>query len=280
MNEDNIDSEGVEGVDYGTIPLPDDFTEDEAELSLPDVFEFQDWEPRKPATDAVLWRYIDFTQLVSILEKDSIWFNNVGNFVDPYEGIWQESSSMNFETDDDDEISEEDKSYVRNNLIYVSCWHLNSGESAALWEQYIEGDTGVAIRTTVGNILKSISEDVGSLTHGEVRYIDYENTDVPRTSSLSPAFHKRRSFRHENEFRLAFFDFSQSFDAISSIVSDNDFEPKSGYYLDVDVEEMIDKLHIAPTAPKWFTDLVHDVVSSYEQEIEIEKSDLYEDPVK
>ncbi len=275
----NNNSEDSGNVNTGTIPLPDEFESDEFELSALDVKEFSEWEPPKPATDVTLWRYLNFTQLVSILERHALWFNNVQYFDDPYEGIW-ESIEISEESESG-EMSEEEKTYVRNSLLYINCWHENSNESAALWEQYIQGDTGVAIKTNVGNLVSSIEQEIDSLTHGEVRYIDYSQTEIPRTSSLSPAFHKRKSYEHENEVRLAFFDYSQSAEALNSVLIDeNEYLPDHGHYVDVDVGKLIGKLHISPTAPDWFTDLVKDLVSTYDQEIKIVKSDLFDDPIE
>ncbi|EMA50910.1 MULTISPECIES: hypothetical protein [Halococcus] len=50
------------------------------------------WSPPKPSSDAFIWRYLNFTQLLSILERDKIWFNNVNKFNDPYEGTTPEAN--------------------------------------------------------------------------------------------------------------------------------------------------------------------------------------------
>ena len=48
--------------------------------------ETQTWSPPRPSSSEFIWRYLNFTQLLSILERDKIQFNNVDRFEDPYEG--------------------------------------------------------------------------------------------------------------------------------------------------------------------------------------------------
>lgn len=236
-----------------------------------------EWRPPSPAADATLWRYIDFTQLVSILEREAIWFSNVSSFTDPYEGIWQ---TYDDSTEKDNVEGFVERSFARNNLIYVNCWHQNEYESAALWEQHTEGENGVAIKTNVLNLDNSIKSDIESLCSGSVRYINYEMTDIPRSNSISPAFHKRNSFEHENEYRVAFWDEDQVGKAFASIAEDIEFQPKTGYYIDVDLDQLINRIHIAPTADDWFFELVKDVVRSSDWEFDLVKSDLYDDPIE
>jgi hypothetical protein len=40
----------------------------------------------EPPADTVVWQYMDFTNLVSILERKELFFSRADNFDDPYEG--------------------------------------------------------------------------------------------------------------------------------------------------------------------------------------------------
>ena len=40
---------------------------------------------KSPKDDAVLWRYMDFTKFVDLLDKRALWFARVDTFKDPFE---------------------------------------------------------------------------------------------------------------------------------------------------------------------------------------------------
>src|SRR5664279_3731928 len=84
-------------------------------------------------------------------------------------------------------------------LFYVSCWHENSGESAAFWDQY-KNSRGVAIKSTVGRLKRSNSSAMPFFL-GRVQYQHYGGAEFPvgSTNALRPAFLKRSSFEHERE---------------------------------------------------------------------------------
>jgi hypothetical protein len=60
-------------------------------MGTKNIFPDTDWQTPKPDDEDNLWRYIDFTQLVSILENDALWFPRVSCFFDPYEGALPEA---------------------------------------------------------------------------------------------------------------------------------------------------------------------------------------------
>lgn len=41
-----------------------------------------------PSDDAVLWRYMDFTKFVSLLEKSALFFARADKLGDPFEGAF------------------------------------------------------------------------------------------------------------------------------------------------------------------------------------------------
>lgn len=236
----------------------------------------EDWQPRQPSSDSRIWRYFNFTQLMSIIERDSLWFSDLTEFDDPYEGtvpkenIYEEIDilvdSLDYDREEIEPIYElfnPKKAYNKERL--VNCWNKNQYESAALWEQYLDSPEGVAISTTVENV-KSALEDSGyEMVYGEVKYINYETDRIPM-GVLPTVYHKRKSFQHENEFRISFApDESDSID--------------SGEYISVNVDDLIDKVYISPTAAGWFYDQVKQVLDTYDVDCEIVKSNVYSGPV-
>lgn len=238
-----------------------------------------DWRPPQPSSDADIWRYLNFTQLQSILERKKMWFSNINQFEDPYEGTIPQPNV-------EEEIQEiVDKADVSRDLAqtlhsifyssaeeyvqsgYVNCWNLSEYESAALWEQYLDSSQGVAIRTTVDDLKKAIedSNEDREFRFGKVEYKDYERETIPR-GRIPPMYHKRNSFQHENEFRVSF-------------ITEGDETLGSGVYMDIDIETLLDRIYLAPTSKKWFKKLVEEVLDTYNVDCELKKSDVYSDPV-
>ncbi|WP_336001465.1 DUF2971 domain-containing protein [Halorientalis halophila] len=236
---------------------------------------WETWNPPEPSSESTLWRYIDFTQLVSLFEREGIWFSNIEEFSDPYEGSRPEGKigisigylqeKLDISADEARDILEASESGI---IAYVSCWHESDFESAALWDQYLQSDQGVAIETTVKDLKEAIEPDQNrDIVYGKVQYIDYDESELP-SGVYPPIFHKRLSFQHEAEYRVAFTDWSQ--------LQGHSVAP--GQYISVDLDKLINTIHLAPTSPKWVSGLVERVMDRYEVDYELTKSTLYDSP--
>lgn len=122
--------------------------------------------------------------------------------LDPWEGRWPprlieallERHQRRAITDNDRRLSR-----LLGVTFFVNCWHMNVGESAALWDQYGNA-ASVAIRSTIGRIKASI-RDSKTVFIGTVEYADYAS-HFPLDEvwhPLRPALLKRKSFQHEHE---------------------------------------------------------------------------------
>lgn len=228
------------------------------------------WNPPLPSSDSKIWRYINFTQLLSILERSKMWFSSTSSFNDPYEGLMPKE---NIESRINDIIEMIDVDRQEAKILYkamslenagkgfVNCWNINDHESAALWEQYLEASQGVAITSTVEDIREAFHTD-RELTFGKVEYINYQSKRIPE-GQLPPIYHKRKSFEHEDEFRVSFVD------------SDSD---EKGEYINVDVERLINEIYFPPVSQSWFFDLIEDVSDTYGLDCEFQESEIHSRP--
>jgi hypothetical protein len=81
-------------------------------------------------------------------------------------------------------------------LVYISCWHENSGECLAMWKLY--PDKGIAVQTTVAKLKAALAGCAEQTIYiGKVEYLDYSKTGSLGLHELSPFVHKRRSFAFE-----------------------------------------------------------------------------------
>ncbi len=93
---------------------------------------------------------------------------------------------------------------------------------------------------------------------------------------------KRMSFQHESELRALHWDAeliqSDVWDTKNFVWKPNAvFKP--GINIPVDLDELIRRVHVAPTAEPWFHDLVKSVLAEYGLNKEVRKSKLAEDPI-
>lgn len=241
----------------------------------------------QPANEEVkVWRYMDFTKLVSLIDTRRLYFTRADRFEDPFEGSWPKINVEARKYAPENLPAEEQQKYLdtmkgMSNIIKnwrrytaLNCWHENEHESAAMWKIYLKSDEGIAIQSTYSKLKKSITDD--EIVHiGRVKYIDYEKEYIDANNSLAAFVHKRRSFEHEREIRALVtkwpivdgtLDFS-----IDTIID--------GLPIKVDMETLIENIYVAPTAPKWFADLVDGVVKRYGYRFEVVQSKLYSSPL-
>jgi hypothetical protein len=152
-------------------------------------------------------------------------------------------------------------------LTYASCWHLNDGESAAMWSLY--GHTqGVAIQTKVSRLIASFDEDV---TVVAVEYCP----EPPYASLGNLKVWKRTSFAHEREIRLIRFgelpdDPSNFPPALLQNVTD-------GVPVPVDVRRLIEHVYVSPREHPWVADVIRTAVRKHGfEDIPVQRSPLYD----
>lgn len=222
-----------------------------------------------------VWRYMDFSKLVNLLDINSLFFTKPLKFRDPYEGAFSEidfgriiGEPYSYIPDlkhDYDMVREKliENSKLLLDLVGVSCWHLNDFESAAMWDLYLKSGEGIAIKTNVEKLINSIN---GEIYFGRVQYIDYLK-DMVSNNIYETLFYKRSSFSHENEFRLI------SFESLETPY----FEEYGGK-VSCDLNQLIESIYIAPTSPGWFKDTVESVLKKYGINKPVIQSSLYDGP--
>jgi hypothetical protein len=218
--------------------------------------------------DHQIWRFMDFPKFVSMLQKQSLWFTRLDQFLDPYEGMLTKPTAEFFE-----------ETKWRGGVHYekfrkhhcVNCWHMNDYESAAMWELYSKTD-GVAIRSSLSRLQQSFPETVPVRQWGirgdSVMYLDYDTQRTASKTSEGLMMHlpgylsKRLSFEHEREYRLA--------------IGLEEHERESvGVLVPVLLEKLIERVVVSPTAPPWMVELVRQEVKLYELDLPVAQSDLY-----
>lgn len=244
---------------------------------------------RQPENEQIkVWRYMDFTKLVSLIDSRRLFFSRCDKLGDPFEGSSPKINVLARSRVPDDiqeenresflkamqRMGEMNKHWPRYNA--VSCWHVNEHESAAMWKLYLKSDEGIAVQSTYEKLRTSIIDDEKAYV-GLVTYIDYERDWVDAGNVLTPFVHKRKSFEHEREVRALITKWPVG--AKNEGLNFKEDTIDGGLKIKVDVERLIERVYVAPSSPVWFADLVRAVIQRYGYNFEVVHSRLDEKPV-
>ena len=220
-----------------------------------------------------------------MLDKQALFFARADRLDDPFEGSYSKAN-VKLRPVIYKDIPEESLRAMLTQLpkfnkefrrfTIINCWHMNEYESAAMWKLYLKSDEGVAIQSTFKRLTESfIKYSEHEIYIGKVKYIDYDTEWLPEGNSFYPFVHKRKSFEHEHELRAIIGEVPSEGDKI-------DFNKEVfqiGVYIPVNLDTLIEKIFISPTAPEWFDDLVKSIVNKYNFKKQVIKSDLAHGPV-
>lgn len=152
---------------------------------------------------------------------------------------------------------------------------MNDEESAGMWSSYAPGNSGIAIKSTIGRLKKAFKDAVENIIIGPVSYIDYDNDSINEDSVFAASFYKRKNYKSEQEVR-----------AFTSTMSNCTLNSNGGYNLEnetvtsginikIDLSLLIEKIYVYPNAPTWFYELIKSIMKRYGySSIEVMKSDI------
>jgi hypothetical protein len=230
-----------------------------------------------PSEAALLWRYMDLTKLIALLHGKCLFFARADRLGDPWEGATSEGNATYrriLESELGTRQGRIGKLYESTRRhTYVSCWHENPGESAAMWTLYLKGDEGIAIQTTFERLRNALDKEPRDVHIGKVRYYNPKLEILPEGNVLRQYLNKRKSFEHEHEVRAIFQDYSnpRGFDG----------EPleEFGLNIAVDIEMLIQEVYLAPTSPDWLAAVVQAVLDRFDIKRTVRHSALADDPI-
>ena len=216
--------------------------------------------------DIIVWKYLDLSKFLDMLLSKRLFMSRSDKFEDQYEGTFSEPTF------------EEIKKIAANNpkfldyykshreKVVISSWHINEYESFAMWQIFTKNNEGLAIQSTIGRLKKAREPERKSEQHiGEVNYIDYKKEYIPFDDTFFPFLFKRKSFQYEREVRI-----------ISDVTLDN-LKINDGLKIDVDINQLIERIYIHPKSENWYKNLVIELVEKLGFGFTIEKSDLESD---
>jgi len=258
-----------------------------------------------PSTpSATIWRYMDLAKFLSLIDKSALFFVRMDKLTtqDPFEGFYTnvnvqadniQFSDMTEEWREQTKIRDEQlfrmivesnkrmREFVKANreTTFVNSWHTQEYESAAMWNLYVRSHEGIAIESSYERLVASLSNyEEFEVFIGMMKYIDYQRDFIPLANTLSPFMYKRKSFEHEKELRALIWTPQHGKNVMGNPAL-NKFRDQIGIYVPVNIEKLISRIFVAPTAPHWMLELLESLVKKYGLEMNVIQSDLASTPV-
>lgn len=219
----------------------------------------------EPDDTSKIWRYLDFSKFMSLIDSGELFFVRSENLQDRFEGFW---SKTNLALD----------SWLKKykSETYLSCWNLSEHESAILWDVYPKTMYGVAIQSNFGNFKQSFNDILErDVCSGKVKYTDFVLDTIP-DNSLEPFLRKRKYFECDSELRVIIQKTNLNDPEIDPVIT----VVENGIYVPVFLDKLIEEIIISPSAPDFFCSLVQSIVAKYGLEKKVRKSVLSDVPVE
>jgi hypothetical protein len=220
--------------------------------------------PEDPNT--IVWKYLDLSKFLDLLLSKKLFMSRSDKFEDQYEGTFSEPTYEEIKriAENNPEFLQYYKSHREK--VAVSSWHINEYESFAMWQIFTQNSEGLAIQSTIGRLQNAvIPEKKFDQYIGEVNYIDYKKEHIPFDDVFFPFLFKRKSFQYEREVRIL------------SDVTQSNIKLNDGLKINVDINQLIEKIYIHPKSENWYKNLVIQLVEQLGFDFTIEKSDLESD---
>jgi len=214
--------------------------------------------------DEKLWRYMDISKFISMLDSNAIWLARVDTVKDKHEGRFHDdmrkmidAAYRNFSDTDKSPIENADdfQDYLVKNT-FISCWHKNFDENMVMWEIYGRDNSSLAVQTTVGRIRSNI--DTSKLNGWSLimKDIDYKNADeVQGVIKYEECFfRKRRHYVYEREVRISLDKYNKD-----APIKNTPY----GYLLPCKLNLTIENILVHPDCEDWFLKVVESICNKY-----------------
>lgn len=220
--------------------------------------------PEDPNT--VVWKYLDLSKFLDLLLSQKLFMSRSDKFEDQYEGTFSEPTFEEIKklsTDNPDFLN---FYKTQREKVAISSWHINEYESYAMWQIFTQNSEGLAIQSTIGRLQQALGPEKNFKQYiGEVNYIDYKKEHIPFDDLFFPFLFKRKSFQYEGEVRII------------TDIGESDIKINDGLKINVDINQLIEKIYIHPKSENWYKNLVIQLVKQLGFDFTIEKSDLESD---
>mgnify|MGYP001175590408 CR=1 FL=1 len=205
--------------------------------------------------NTIIWRYLTLEKFFSLILNRELYFGKIRDLDDKFEGTrppkFRFINSVAFLGGHSPKYKKARKVYEKKQMemiqlqkdaynTLVNCWSMEIPESYALWDIYTGTSSGIAIKSTIGQLKRAI-EGKSHLIH--ITPVDYKSNEIKKFNLDTLVTWKTSFYKFEKEVRLY----------ISH--SDLDF-----ILIPVNIEELISEIYLSPFMPTFAKDTVRKMI--------------------
>lgn len=253
-----------------------------------------------PDSEIKVWRYMDVTKLVALMQSRSLHFARADTLDDRFEGSLhllnrianvqmidqllknQENNQSSAVLPTRDQALENLADFFRRvrQWVFISCWHSGENESLAMWKQYGSSGGSVVIQSTYQKLQDALpshtcvgndkSWGATSIHLGMVQYRNYHslNEDFAFNSNmLSLYIHKRAAFEYEKEVRALLMSPAGETRSVSNVA------------VNIDFEQLVESIRVRPGTPDWERRTIETLIGKYGLGMKVAPSEIDIEPM-
>ncbi|GJL73720.1 MAG: DUF2971 domain-containing protein [Nitrosomonas sp.] len=207
-----------------------------------------------------VWRYMDLSKFVAMLQSSALFFSCADRMGDKLEGSYplgnaERRLSAYYGIKRYPGFERKLRQWTA-----INCWHMNNGESDAMWKLYLKSDEGLAIQSTFSRLSESFCKTKQEINIGVVKYINFAVEQIPEIHHVghyfSPFLHKQKSFEHERELRAIIQDVPickqmNGLLGVQENIIDMDAPGwGAGKTIPVDLKKLVETIYVCPESPE------------------------------
>ena len=200
----------------------------------------------------VIWRYFNSSKFEDLLKTSEIFLCRSDKLQasDPYEGTFDLKSHLHLELTKQILMSQQHAELAKQAFleiykkIFINCWCINEEESYLMWKAY--ANEGFAIKTTIGKLKKSLSQNNINLTIDKIHYCSLKELKDLKTKDQKGNNNKYSKNPIEAQF-LRKLNFFQDEKELRILLSDFGSQTiKEEIRLKCDLNDLIEEIYISP----------------------------------
>ena len=234
----------------------------------------------EPEGNPIIWRYMNLTKFIHLIQTNSLFFTTLSALVDEYEGSplgtyeWnQEINKWSFYLKNKQNNFKKCASKVPHSYM-VNCWTINDNESYLLWHYFCSNGLGVAIQSKLQDLRDAFATTKQAVNIGQVKYIDYSNPkeQISGFYFANQVLHKRKQFEDEKELRAVIKD--------DDILQDSKpiTQAQTGRLIEVNLKKLINYVYVSPRAEIWELEVIKALLNRYNVNVPVDISAIIVTP--
>jgi hypothetical protein len=226
--------------------------------------------PPMPLKSRVIWRYLSLDKYLDLLATKSIKFTQVSIAADQLETSLMLNRLEHCGALEGKEYILEGASLHINRIKkshYISCWAGKENECRSLWFSYLgESRIGVALKTTVGQVLDNVIWNDYGYDYREVVYRDdFDNPEELQSNTTllnakAPAYISEQEIRFCVSESLIHLPEGQLSRSNPPIEIDPDALP-SVLTFDLDLDLLVNEVWLSPYCQDWQISMIRDITN-------------------